>query len=102
MTVLSTALGVAAPLLLPRSLTHWAGACLFLFYGVTMLLKAYRMPAGGEGPSEELEEVEDELKVRPSSLLHRRPSHAPHRARTRTTNTAHSPSTCRQCWRRRL
>lgn len=81
MTVLSTALGVAAPLLLPRSLTHWAGACLFLFYGVTMLLKAYRMPAAGEGPSEELGEVEDELKARPSRLLLCRLSHAPERGR---------------------
>ncbi len=69
MTVLSTALGVAAPLLLPRSLTHWVGAVIFLFYGVTMLHKAYRMPAAGEGPPEELEEVEDELKARRLIIL---------------------------------
>lgn len=62
MTVLSTALGVAAPLLLPHSLTHWAGAALFVFFGLQMLAKAYRMPAHGEGGSEELEEVEGELK----------------------------------------
>lgn len=63
MTVLSTALGVAAPLLVPHSVTHWAGAAIFLWYGVTMLRKAASMPAGGqEGPPDELEEVEDELK----------------------------------------
>lgn len=63
MTVLSTALGVAAPLLLPHNLTHWAGAALFLWYGVTMLRKAKTMPSGSqEGPPDELEEVEDELK----------------------------------------
>ena len=62
MTLLSTALGVAAPLLLPRSLTHWAGAGLFLFFGVQMIAKAARTPAA-EGASEELEEVEGELKA---------------------------------------
>ena len=42
MTAISCALGVAAPLLLPRSLTHWAGAALFLLFGVQLLWKAYR------------------------------------------------------------
>jgi putative Ca2+/H+ antiporter (TMEM165/GDT1 family) len=62
MTLLSTALGVAAPMLLPRSLTHWAGAGLFLFFGVQMIVKAWRT-APAEGASEELEEVEGELKA---------------------------------------
>jgi len=62
MTVLSTALGVAAPLLLPRQLTHWAGALLFCGFGVQMLHKSARSPPAGEGGSEELEEVEGELK----------------------------------------
>ena len=42
MTAISCALGVAAPMLLPRSLTHWAGAALFLLFGVQLLWKAYR------------------------------------------------------------
>ena len=56
MTAISCALGVAAPLLLPRSLTHWAGAALFLLFGVQLLWKAYSMPAG-EG-ADEMAEVE--------------------------------------------
>jgi putative Ca2+/H+ antiporter (TMEM165/GDT1 family) len=64
MTVLSTALGVAAPMLLPRSFTHYAGAGLFLFFGVQMLAKAARTDAHADGASEELEEVEGELKAR--------------------------------------
>ena len=76
MTLLSTALGVAAPMLLPRSVTHWAGAGLFLFFGVQMITKAARTPAA-EGASEELEEVEGELKARdaqrgPCALAHKR------------------------------
>jgi putative Ca2+/H+ antiporter (TMEM165/GDT1 family) len=63
MTVLSTALGVAAPLLLPHSLTHWAGAVLFIFFGLQMLHKAYKTPPHApDTPNEELEEVEGELK----------------------------------------
>ena len=68
MTVLSTALGVAAPLLLPRAFTHWAGAALFLFFGVQMVAKAARTPPA-EGASDELEEVEGELKVRSRFLF---------------------------------
>ncbi len=63
MTVLSAMLGVAAPLLLPRAFTHWAGAGLFLFFGVQMLTKGLRAPPD-EGASDELEEVEGELKAR--------------------------------------
>ena len=63
MTVLSTALGVAAPLLLPHSLTHWAGAALFVFFGLQMIHKAAKTPAhSAEGGNEELEEVEGELR----------------------------------------
>lgn len=61
MTAISCALGVAAPLLMPRSLTHWAGAVLFVGFGVQLLWKAYNMKAV-EGTAEELEEVEGELK----------------------------------------
>lgn len=61
MTAISCALGVAAPLLMPRSLTHWAGAVLFVGFGLQLLWKAYQMPPS-EGTAEELEEVEGELK----------------------------------------
>lgn len=61
MTAISCALGVAAPLLMPRSLTHWAGAVLFLGFGLQLLWKAYQMKPV-EGTAEELEEVEGELK----------------------------------------
>ena len=49
--VAPAALGVAAPMLLPRALTHWAGAALFLFFGAQLLWKAHSMPAG-EGADE--------------------------------------------------
>lgn len=62
MTVLSAALGVAAPLILPRDLTHWAGAALFLFFGLQMLHKAAHTAASEASGSEELEEVEGELR----------------------------------------
>ena len=73
MTVVSTLLGVAAPLLFPRVVTHWVGVCLFLYFGITLTYKALRMPGkicGGD-ESEELGEVEEELQDKdPSEDLH--------------------------------
>jgi len=60
MTVVSTVLGVAAPLLLPRSFTHYAAFALFGFFGLQLIHKAYHME---HGVSEELEEVEEELEA---------------------------------------
>jgi putative Ca2+/H+ antiporter (TMEM165/GDT1 family) len=54
MTVVSTVMGVAAPLLLPRWFTHYAAFVLFSFFGCQLLHKAYGMQ---HGVSEELEEV---------------------------------------------
>ena len=61
MTMLSAAAGRILPALLPRVATHWASVLLFLVFGVKMLKDASGMKA--EGPSEELEEVENELGV---------------------------------------
>jgi len=64
MTVLSTLIGHAVPHLLPKVLTHWASVVLFLYFGMRMLFDAREMYAKGEGTgaSDELEEVEEELK----------------------------------------
>ena len=58
MTVVSTLLGVAAPMFLPRWFVHWAAVILFLGYGVTMLYNSQFM---SDKVSEEFEEVEHEL-----------------------------------------
>ena len=59
MTVVSTVMGVAAPMFLPKWIVHWGAVVLFLFYGVTMLYNAQFM---SDQVSEELEEVEEELE----------------------------------------
>lgn len=59
MHILSCIMGVALPSLLPRTYTHFASAVLFLYFGCRLLKDAYEMV--GEGPSEELQEVEEEL-----------------------------------------
>ncbi|CAL6409490.1 unnamed protein product [Bathycoccus prasinos] len=58
MTIVSTLLGVAAPMFLPRWFVHWAAVILFLGYGVTMLYNSQFM---SDDVSEEFEEVEHEL-----------------------------------------
>lgn len=58
MHVLSSLMGYALPSLLPRSYTHFASACLFVYFGCRLLKDAYEM---GDGPSDELQEVEEEL-----------------------------------------
>ncbi|KAK3288526.1 hypothetical protein CYMTET_4002 [Cymbomonas tetramitiformis] len=65
MTVVSTALGVAAPMLLPRWFTHYAATVLFGFFGGQLLWKAYNMVH--TGASEELGEVEEELASKGSN-----------------------------------
>jgi len=62
MTVLSAVIGSAAPKLLPVVWTHWGAAILFLFFGLKLLKDAYEMEPGGDGPSEEMVEVESELR----------------------------------------
>lgn len=61
MTVLSAILGHAVPTLIPKTLTNFAAAILFLVFGVKMLFEARRM-SPDEGVSEEMKEVEMELE----------------------------------------
>jgi Ca2+/H+ antiporter, TMEM165/GDT1 family len=60
MTLLSVVIGFALPALIPRSLTHFASALLFLYFGGKLLVEARSMDASG--PSDELKEVEEELE----------------------------------------
>lgn len=59
MHVLSAIMGYALPNLLPRAYTHFASAVLFLYFGLRLLKDSWEMSS--EGPSEELQEVEEEL-----------------------------------------
>lgn len=59
MHILSSIMGIALPSLLPKVYTHLASCILFLYFGGKLLKDAYDMD--GIGPSEELQEVEEEL-----------------------------------------
>lgn len=61
MTVLSAVLGHAVPTLIPKWLTNFAAAGLFLVFGIKMLIEARAM-SPDEGVSEEMKEVEMELE----------------------------------------
>lgn len=58
MHVLSCIMGYALPTLLPVLYTHYASIGLFAYFGYRLLADAMSM---GSGPSEELQEVEQEL-----------------------------------------
>eukprot|EP01041_Mallomonas_annulata_P001474 gene1474-2835_t len=58
MHILSCLMGYALPSLLPRKYTHIASTLMFVYFGFRLLKDAYEM---GEGPSDELQEVEEEL-----------------------------------------
>ncbi|KAF2863813.1 UPF0016-domain-containing protein [Piedraia hortae CBS 480.64] len=60
MTVLSAVLGHALPTLLPKRLTTFAAAVLFLVFGARMLREGLDMPRDS-GVGEEMKEVEAEL-----------------------------------------
>ena len=59
MTVMSVVIGFALPHLIPDTWTHYAAAGLFAYFGLRLLWEAAKNT--GEGPSDELEEVEKEL-----------------------------------------
>lgn len=58
MHVLSCLMGIALPNILPREYTHFASAILFLYFGYKLMREAYET---GDGPSEELQEAEEEM-----------------------------------------
>ncbi|KAI7837006.1 hypothetical protein COHA_009186 [Chlorella ohadii] len=60
MTVLSAALGWAAPNLISKTYTHYAATALFFFFGGRMLYEAVTNAHAGEN---ELDEVEKELEA---------------------------------------
>lgn len=63
MTILSAVLGHAVPALIPKRVTNFLAAILFLAFGAKMLREGYGMRPG-EGISEEMKEVEMELEER--------------------------------------
>lgn len=67
MTVLSAGMGYALPNLISKFYTHYAACLLFLVFGVR-LLREY-LESEGDGASEELEEVENELEKKESSRV---------------------------------
>jgi len=58
MTILSTGMGLVLPALMDRKYTHLLGGALFLYFGIKLLWDGRNME---HKPSEELEEVEEEL-----------------------------------------
>ncbi|GAB4816351.1 hypothetical protein N2152v2_003397 [Parachlorella kessleri] len=61
MTILSAAMGWAAPNLISKTYTHYGATALFFFFGVRMLYEAFTGAASASAESE-LEEVEKELQ----------------------------------------
>ena len=65
MTVLSTVIGYALPLLLPKVYTHYASVLMFAFFGVKLLQEARELYAAKDvKKNEELQEVEEELGIK--------------------------------------
>eukprot|EP01036_Dinobryon_divergens_P029727 gene29727-38867_t len=60
MHILSSLMGFALPSLIPRSYTHTASTLLFIYFGCKLLKDSLEMNGGG--PSDELQEVEEELE----------------------------------------
>lgn len=60
MTILSAAMGWAAPNLIPKQYTHYAATALFLFFGLKSLYDVF-FHKEEEGEESELEQVEREL-----------------------------------------
>lgn len=67
MTLLSAAMGMTLPNLLPRASVRWASTLLFFVFGVRLLRDGYNMDS--EEENEELEEVEQELEKKSKQSL---------------------------------
>jgi len=63
MSILSAGLGKVILGLIPKVLTHYAAALLFLVFGIRMLQEGLKIPAGQAHIQEEMREVEDELEL---------------------------------------
>ncbi|KAM0720721.1 hypothetical protein Q7P37_004858 [Cladosporium fusiforme] len=70
MTVLSAVLGHIAPTLLPKRLTTFAAALLFLIFGAKMLREGLEMDQDA-GVGEEMREVEEELEEKEHKIARR-------------------------------
>ncbi|KAJ5111075.1 hypothetical protein N7532_001610 [Penicillium argentinense] len=80
MTVLSAVLGHAVPTLIPKSVTKFMAAILFLVFGAKMLKEGREM-SPDEGVGEEMREVEQELEEKEQEQIRlgrRRSSVTPH------------------------
>lgn len=80
MTVLSAILGHAVPTLIPKSVTKFMAAILFLIFGAKMLKEGREM-SPDEGVGEEMREVEQELEEKEQEQMRlgrRRSSITPH------------------------
>ncbi|OQD77014.1 hypothetical protein PENDEC_c003G03626 [Penicillium decumbens] len=80
MTVLSAVLGHAVPTLIPKSVTKFMAAILFLVFGAKMFKEGREM-SPDEGVGEEMREVEQELEEKEQEQLRlggRRSSVTPH------------------------
>ena len=68
MTILSAILGHAVPTLIPKRVTNFLAALLFLVFGAKMLREGYAIPRE-QGVSEEMKEVQMELDERQEMAL---------------------------------
>ncbi|GJN67433.1 hypothetical protein PLIIFM63780_004873 [Purpureocillium lilacinum] len=102
MTVLSAVLGHAVPTLIPKRLTSFLAAGLFLIFGAKLLREGMKMDPN-EGVSAEMHEVEQELAEKEKELGRSRHDMSPHalemglngrssRAKSRFPSPPRSPS----------
>ncbi|KAL1581924.1 hypothetical protein WHR41_09209 [Cladosporium halotolerans] len=93
MTVLSAVLGHIAPTLLPKRLTTFAAAVLFLIFGAKMLREGLEMEHDA-GVGEEMREVEEELEEKEHHLARRssRKDSNPHILESGRRSPSPSPS----------
>ncbi|KAJ6488670.1 hypothetical protein C8R47DRAFT_1126532 [Mycena vitilis] len=62
MSILSAEMGHILPTLIPKKWTQASAACLFLVFGVKMLMEGRAMKAGNDKIREEMKEAEEEIE----------------------------------------